>query len=58
MDHSKSKIATGNLTLIAAAVSNPAKPKSVITYCVKGKKQRVIETGKCPKGWKVNKIKL
>ncbi len=58
MDHNKSKIATGNLTLIAAAVSNPAKPKSVITYCVKGKQQRITETGKCPKGWKVNKIKL
>jgi len=30
----------------------------VITYCLKGKQQRVTETGKCPKGWKVNKIKL
>jgi hypothetical protein len=58
MDHGKSRIATGNLTLIAAAVSAPAKPKSVITYCVKGKQQRVTETGKCPNGWKVNKIKL
>jgi hypothetical protein len=57
-DHGKSRIANGNLTLIAGSVSAPAKQKSVIIYCVKGKQQRVTESGKCPKGWKVNKIKL
>jgi len=58
MDHNKSKIATGNLTLIASSVSAPTKQKSIITYCVKGKQQRESQTGKCPKGWKANKIKL
>jgi hypothetical protein len=58
MDHGKSRIATGNLTLIAGSVSAPAKSKSVITYCVKGNQEGVTETGKCPRGWKVNNIKL
>jgi len=58
MDHSKSKITTGNLTLIAASVSTPTKKKLTITYCSKGNQQRESQTGKCPKGWKANKIKL
>jgi hypothetical protein len=56
-DHSKSRIANGNLTLIEASVGSSAKSKSVTVYCVKGKQKRMTESGKCPKGWKAKKIK-
>jgi hypothetical protein len=60
MDHDKSKIVNGVLTLIEAAVATTPvattpKSNSGTTYCVKGKQQRVAESGKCPKGWKVKK---
>ena len=49
MDHSKSKIVSGNLTLGTAAVSSPAKTKTKVT-CAKGKKTKQF-VGKCPKGY-------
>ena len=49
MDHSKSKITSGNLTLGTAAVSSPAKQEAKIT-CVKGNKTKQV-SGKCPKGF-------
>jgi hypothetical protein len=55
MDHNKSRIANGNLTLVAAAVSNKPAAKEKSIYCVKGKTKRITESGKCPKGWKAKK---
>jgi len=50
MDHSKSKITSGNLTLGTAAVSSPAKQEAKVT-CAKGNKTKQV-SGKCPKGFK------
>lgn len=55
MDHNKSRIANGNLTLVAAAVSNKPAAKAKSIYCVKGNQKRFTESGKCPKGWKAKK---
>jgi len=49
MDHSKSKITSGNLTLGTAAVSSPAKQEAKVT-CAKGNKTKQV-SGKCPKGF-------
>jgi len=49
MDHSKSKITSGNLTLGTGAVSSPAKQEAKVT-CAKGNKTKQV-SGKCPKGF-------
>ncbi len=53
MDHGKSQITSGELTLSAAGTKVTSPTKSKTKYCVKGKQKRVTESGKCPKGWKV-----